>query len=393
MSERGSDDRDSTAETTTSRSAQRLACGARIALIGLFVFACIGVLSIAKDFLVPVVLAFLLAMVFGPVRRVFDRRGIPTVVSSFGIVAVLLMLFLGLVSALTVPASDWIDNAPRIERQIQQRVAELSRSMNGLMEINAKIEKLTKPTDDHHVEKVEVKQRGMAATAIMLAPAILGQFVFTLVLLLFLLASGDMFYEKIVHVLPTFRDKRRAVEIAFNIERKLSRYLLTITLINLGVGIVLGSAMALFGLPNALLIGLIAFLLNFIPYLGAAAGIVLVTIVAALSFHWIGWAPIAGGIYLGISIIEGQFVTPYLVGRNLRLNTVVVFISVSFWAWLWSVVGMVVAVPLLVAVRTLSEHIDVLHNLGDFLSERHAEREESSNGNGNGGERLPPKSD
>ncbi len=358
MSERDSQDPGTGATGSSSRKRDRLAWGAQIALIGLFSFACIAVLGMAKDFLVPVVLAFLLSMVFGPVRRVFDRRGIPTIISSVGIVLVLVMFLLGLVSALTVPASDWIDNAPRIERQIQQRVAEISRSMNGLMRFNAKIEKLTKPAEDHDVEKVEVKQPGMAATAMMLAPAIVGQFVFTLVLLLFLLASGDMFYEKLVHVLPTFRDKRRAVEIAFNIERKLSRYLLTISLINLGVGIALGGAMALFGLPNALLIGLIAFLLNFIPYLGAAAGIVLVTIVAALSFDWIGWAPAAGGIYLGISIIEGQFITPYLVGRNLRLNTVVVFISVSFWAWLWSVVGMVVAVPLLVAVRTLSEHID-----------------------------------
>lgn len=386
MSDRESQDPDTRATSSSSRKRNRLAFGAQVALIGLFLFACIAVLGVAKDFLVPVVLAFLLSMVFGPVRRVFDRRGIPTIISSVGIVLLLVMLLLGMVSALTVPASDWIDNAPRVERQIQQRMAEISRSMNGLMRINAKIEKLTKPNDDKNVEKVEVKQPGMAATAIMLAPAIVGQFVFTIVLLLFLLASGDMFYEKLVHVLPTFRDKRRAVEIAFNIERKLSRYLLTITLINLGVGIVLGSAMAVFGLPNALLIGLIAFLLNFIPYLGAAAGIGLVTIIAALSFDWIGWAPIAGGIYLGISIIEGQFITPYLVGRNLRLNTVVVFISVSFWAWLWSVVGMVVAVPLLVAVRTLSEHIDGLHNLGDFLSERHAERlERTDNDNGDSG--------
>ncbi|WP_423821684.1 AI-2E family transporter [Salinisphaera sp. SPP-AMP-43] len=346
----------------------------QIAVIGLFVFAAIAVLSLAKDFLVPVVLAFLLSMVFGPVRRVFDRRGVPPVLSSIGIVLLLLTLLLGLVSALAVPASDWIDNAPRIERQVQHRIAEVSRSFNGLLQFNDKIEELTKSDADRQVEKVEVKQRGLTATAMMLAPPIMAQFGFTLVLLLFLLASGDMFYEKLVHVLPTFRDKRRAVAIAFNIERKLSRYLLTITLINLGVGVAVGASMAVLGLPNALLIGLVAFLLNFIPYLGAFAGMVMVATIAAISFDWLGWTPIAAGIYLAINILEGQFATPYLVGRNLRLNTVVVFISVSFWAWLWSVVGMVVAVPLLVAVRTLCEHIDVLHNLGDFLSERHAEQ-------------------
>ncbi|HET7313693.1 AI-2E family transporter [Salinisphaera sp.] len=347
----------------------RWAC---FALIGLCLCVGVAVLSLAKEFLVPVVLAFLLSMVFGPVRRFFDRRGIPPALSAAGIVLVLMALLLGLVSALAVPVSQWIDNAPRIERQIQRRVAEISQSVNGLIEVNHKIEDITQ-SGEGQVEKVKVKQPGMAATVLITAPAILAQFVFTFVLLLFLLASGDMFYEKLVHVLPSFRDKRRAVAIAFNIERKLSRYLLTITMINAGVGIAVGISMALVGMPDALLIGLIVFLLNFIPYLGALAGMVLVAAVALVSFDWIGWVPIVAGIYFGISVIEGQFITPYLVGRSLRLNTVVVFLSISFWAWLWSVVGMVVAVPLLVAIRTLSEHIDGLHALGDFLSERHAE--------------------
>lgn len=365
---------------------QRLRRAARIAIIGLFVFSLVAVLSVAKEFLVPVVLAFLLSMVFGPIRRVFDRRGIPPVISAFGIVLLLVVLFLGLVSALAVPASDWIDNAPRIEQKLQQRVAEVSRSMHGLMQFNTKVEALTTPDSDKGVEKVKVKKHGTAVSAAMLAPSIVAQFVFTLVLLLFLLASGDMFYEKLVHVLPTLADKRRAVAIAYSIERKLSRYLLTITLINLGLGIAVGGAMALLGLPSPALIGLIAFLLNFVPYLGAAAGILLVAVVAAISFDWLGWMPIIAGVYLGIAVLEGQFITPYLVGRNLRLNTVVVFLAVSFWAWLWSVVGMVVAVPLLVGVRTLSEHIDTLHDLGDFLSERNAERLDDPGDNGRPGD-------
>ncbi|WP_158583409.1 AI-2E family transporter [Salinisphaera sp. Q1T1-3] len=344
-------------------------------VIGLFLFAAVAVLSLAKEFLVPVLMAFLLSMVFAPIRRVFDRRGVPSALSAVVIVTLLIMLVVGLMSALIVPASEWVDAAPKIERQIQQKVTRVSQSFNGLIEIDRHISRMTGQSDETPpaAPTGEGNGRSMAASAMMLAPSIVAQLVFTFVLLLFLLASGDMFYEKLVHVFSRFSDKRRAIRIAFAIERKLSRYLMTITLINAGVGVAVGLAMSLLGLPDPALIGLVTFILNFVPYLGPFAGIVLVAAIAAVDFDWLGWAGIAAAVYLVITVIEGQFATPYFVGRNLRLNTVVVFVAVSFWAWLWSVIGMIVAVPVLVAVRTFCEHIDGLNPLGDFLSERHAE--------------------
>lgn len=367
-------------ESTATPPLARLAC---YALIGLFLFASVAVLSLAKDFLVPVLLAFLLSMVFAPIRRVFDRRGVPPAASAIGLVVGLMLLVAGLMSALLVPASNWVSQAPRIEHQIQHRVVQLSRSFNGVLDIDRHISRMTgqpesksaPPSDDE--DKSAAPAAGMATSAMMLAPAMLAQLGFTFVLLLFLLASGDMFYEKLVHTLPSFGDKRRAMRIVFSIERKLSRYLMTIALINAGVGVAVGAVMSLLGMPDAPLIGLVAFLLNFVPYLGPFAGLVLVAAIAVVNFDWLGWTAIAAGGYLAIGIVEGQFITPYFVGRNLRLNTVVVFVAVSFWAWLWSVIGMVVAVPLLVAVRTFCEHIDGLHGLGDFLSERHAEELDS----------------
>jgi predicted PurR-regulated permease PerM len=216
----------------------------------------------------------------------------------------------------------------------------------------------------------------MMTSVATLAPGVIAQVIFTFVLLLFLLASGDMFYEKLVHVMPTFKDKKRAMAIAYSIERKLSRYLLTITAINFGLGVAVGFTMWLWGMPSPLVFGVMAFIFNFVPYLGAFAGIAIATAVAVISFHWIGWAPIMAANYLLLTTIEGQFITPYFVGRSLRVNTVVVFIAVSAWAFLWSAVGMIVAVPLLVAIKTFCEHIEGLNSLGDFLSERGAEKEE-----------------
>lgn len=353
--------------------------------VALFLYASVAALAYAKEFLVPIVLAFLLAMIFGPIRRYLDRRGLPSALSSFLIVLVLLIGFLMTLSALMVPVTGWIEKAPQIESKVSDTLGSLSHSLNGLFQANAKLEKLLH-SDSPTVQEVELKGNGIASSVAWLAPGMLTQFVFTLVLLLFLLASGDMFYEKLVHVMPTFADKRRAVRIARDIERKLSRYLLTITLINAGLGCAVALAMWLIGLPSAFVFGVVAFVFNFVPYLGPLAGICVVMAVGLVAFNSIGWPLAAGGAYLALATIEGQIVTPYLVGRRLQLNTVVVFIAVSFWAWLWSAIGMIVAVPLLVAMRTFCDHIPSLAGFGNFLSERHAEdyetQEEKAEPNG-----------
>jgi len=345
----------------------------RSALIGLFIYATIFVLAQAKSFLVPLVMAFLLAMVCGPIRRFLGRCGLGPTLSSFLIVLTLITAFMGVAGALAVPVSDWVDNAPRIELQIKHRIADLSESLDGVFQANKQIKQMTEHDDGSQVQKVDVQSNSMASALMMLAPSMVAQCIFTLVLLLFLLASGDMFYEKLVHVMPNFRDKRRAIRIAYSIERKLSRYLFTITIINAGLGVSVGLVMWGFGMPDPIVFAIAAFMFNFVPYLGALAGILVSAVVALLAFDWMGWAPIIAGVYLVLTTLEGQMITPHFVGRRLRLNTVVVFIAVSFWAWLWSAVGMIVAVPLLVAIKTFCEHIDGLGHLGDFLSERHAE--------------------
>ena len=342
--------------------------------IGLFLYASVFTLAYAKDFLVPIVLAFLLAMVFGPIRRFFDRRGVPSGLTSLIIVLGLLVATVALVGAVALPISSWAESGPTIMKTLQEKLSGFSGTIS---EIFAAVDRLkaVAASSNSNLQQVEIHDNGMIASIALFAPAVLTQFMFTLILLLFILSSGDMFYEKIVHVLPTFKDKIQAMRIAHDIERKLSRYLLTITLINAGLGAVVTLAMWLLGMPSPLVFGVMAFILTYVPYLGAIAGIIIVSGIALLTFDGVGWAAAVGGTYLVLTSIEGQFITPYFVGRSLRLNTVVVFIAVSFWAWLWSAVGLLVAVPLLVAINTFCEHVAALDGLGKFLSERHAEKE------------------
>jgi predicted PurR-regulated permease PerM len=345
----------------------------RWAVIGIFLLLFVGALAYARDFLMPVVLAILLQLVFSPVRRQLERWGLPSGLAATLIVGALVAGLAGGVAGLAVPASSWVDRAPAIGRELREKFEELRGVTEGVEEAAKQVDEITKGEDEPGVQRVRVEDEGNALSVAMSLPAVLAQVAFTLVLLFFLLASGDMFYEKIVAVLPTFRDKRRAIRIAYDIERKVSRYLFTISLINAVLGLAIGLAMWWLGMPNPALFGILGFLLNFIPYVGALLGVGTAVAVAVVSLETLEQAFIVGATYFALTSIEGQFITPYFVGRNLRLNTVVVFLSVTLFAWLWSVVGMLVATPLLVAIRTFCDHVPGLQNLGHFLSARGAE--------------------
>jgi predicted PurR-regulated permease PerM len=345
----------------------------RWAVIGIFLMLFVGALAYARDFLMPVVLAILLQLVFSPVRRQLERWGLPSGLAATLIVGALVAGLAGGVAGLAVPAATWIDRAPEIGREIRWKFEELRGVTEGVEEAARQVDEITKGEDEPGVQRVRVEEDGNALALALSLPAVLAQVVFTLILLFFLLASGDMFYEKIVAVLPTFRDKRRAIRIAYDIERKVSRYLFTITLINAALGLAIAVAMWWLGMPNPALFGILGFLLNYIPYVGALVGVGTAVAVAIVSLPTLEQAFIVGATYFALTSIEGQFVTPWFVGRNLRLNTVVVFLSVTLFAWLWSVVGMLVATPLLVAIRTFCEHVPGLQNLGHFLSARGAE--------------------
>jgi predicted PurR-regulated permease PerM len=344
------------------------------AVIGIFVLLLVGAMAYARNFLMPVVLALLLKLVFTPPQRALERWGLPGGLAAFAIVGGLVAAVATALVLLAAPAAGWVNRAPLIGMEIEAKLGQLRWATEGMREAAAQMEAIAAGEADPEVQRVVVEDSGPFALALTL-PQVAAQMVFTLVLLFFLLASGDMFYEKIVHVMPTFRDKRTAIRIAHDIEQALAHYLSTITLINFGLGMAVGIAMWLLGMPNPVLFGVVAFLLNYIPYLGAIAGVAIVTIVGIVSLPQLGQAITVGLVYFLLTSIEGQLVTPYFVGRRLRLNTVVVFVSVTLFAWLWSVVGMLVATPLLVMLRTFCDHIPRLQGYGDFLSARGAERE------------------
>jgi predicted PurR-regulated permease PerM len=190
------------------------------------------------------------------------------------------------------------------------------------------------------------------------------------ILLYFLLAAGDLFLQKLIKVLPTLSDKRKAVEIARETEASISIYLLTTALMNIGEGIVVAFAMYLLGMPNPILWGAMVVLLEFIPYLGAAMAVAVLGIAAITVYDNVGQALLVPGAFLLVNAIQANVVSPLLMGHRLKLNPVALLVGLAFWFWIWGIPGAFIAVPLLATFKIFCDHIESLAAVGEFLGMR-----------------------
>jgi predicted PurR-regulated permease PerM len=329
-----------------------------------------GFVYLARDFLLPVVIAILLALVFGPAVRSMRRRGIPAPVSASAIVGVLLVGVSAGGLLLVGPVSEIVADAPRISAQIREKLYVLRAPLQAIGRATAQIEELVTPGEG--TAEVVVDDGGTTAIRVIALDA--GQritsTVFCLVLLLFILASGDLFKEKLIKVLPTLHDKKNALRIANDFEHEVSRYLITVTVINIGVGIAVGLAFWALDMPSPVLWGIATALANFLPYIGAAIVAIVAFGIAVVAFDTLGQAFLPPLLFLALSAVEGQILTPMIVGRRHTLNPVVILLSVAFWGWIWGIIGALVAVPALIAIKVFADHVERLQPFGEFLSGR-----------------------
>lgn len=340
-----------------------------VAMTGLFLLAIFYTIYFVRSLLLPIVLALLLSYLLRPIVRSLAKVKIHPLIGA----AVVLLSLVGLIgygiSFLAAPAAGWLEKAPYSMQQLQHRLLRFKKPMAKVARASGAIENLT--ATESSAEKtptVEVKQHPLADRLYEHTSEFLISTLTTLILLYFLLAYDSVFLAKLIKLMPTLSDKKRAVSIAHEIQAQISRYLFTVTLINICLGIAVGTAVGFLGLPNPLMWGVLVAILNFIPYLGAFTGIACMLLGALLSFDSLGYALLFPGTYLLLASLEGNFITPFVMGRSLTLNPVLVLLSLTFWGWMWGIVGVILAVPILAAFKIFCTHIKPMEPLAEFIS-------------------------
>lgn len=339
-----------------------------VALMGLFILGCFYTLYFAREFFLPVTLAVVFNFLLWPVVRGLARLHIPEFLGAALVILMCFAVVAGVTYELSGAVSDWVDRVPELMQKVQQEVAHIRKPLGKVTQATQQVQQITQGTGiGKKPTEVAIAQPGLSELVFTRGFDFIFGCLVLVILLYFLLASGDLFLRKMVHVLPTFQDKKRAVQIAREIEGNISRYLATVALINACLGTAGALCFWALGMPNPAVWGLMGAVLNFVPYLGAITTISVVTLVATATFPSLGHALLVPASYLGLAILEGNFVTPLIMGRRLTLNPVVIFIALTFWGWLWGIPGALLAVPLLAMFKIFCDYTEPLAAIGEFL--------------------------
>lgn len=339
-----------------------------LAVIGVMAF-----LYFARPVVLPVFLACVAGITLKPLIRWLSCWRIPLALSA-AVVLCLLVAAVGIgFFQLGRPALTWMNEAPQHMTDLRQRVLKIFPRLARFNQAAAAVNNLgateaEKKEAQEKVPTVEVKDSRGTSSILNWTGTFLAGVGETLVLLYLLLASGDLFLQKLVHVMPTLRDKKRAVEISHEIQQNISNYLFSVSLINLGLGLVVSGGLYFMGVPNAAMWGVLVAVLNFVPYFGPVVGVIVLATVGLLTFDslWQGLLP--PGWYLLLHLLEANLITPVLLGRRFALNPVVIFVSLIFWTWLWGVPGALLSVPILVSIKVVCDRVPAMSPVSELLT-------------------------
>ena len=358
---------------TTAEASTLAASKTTVGQIVVSVLGVIAFLYFARPVILPVVLACVVGMTLKPLIRWSSCCHIPPPVSAA------LVLFL-LVSAIGIgffqlgrPALTWANDAPQHMTDLRQRFLKIFPSLARFSQAAAAVNNLgateaEKKAEQEKVPVVEVKDSRGTTSILNWTGTFLAGLGETLVLLYLLLASGDLFLQKLVRVMPTLHDKKSVVEISHEIQQNISNYLFSVSLINIGMGMVVGGGLYFMGVPNAAMWAMFVAVLNFVPYFGPVAGVLVLAALGLLTFDtvWQGLLPPAW--YLLLHTLEANFITPMLLGRRFTINPVVIFVSLIFWTWLWGVPGALLSVPILVSIKVICDRVPAMSPVSELLS-------------------------
>jgi len=324
---------------------------AQSATIGMFIILFVVALSLARPVMLPVASAFVVTMMLGPLSARAERYRVPSLITAIVLWLLVILVFYGVIVLLAAPVVDWIGKAPEIGRNIQEKLHVLDRPLLVLQDLRDAL----LPSDKKGSLGVDIM--AFIQPAILVVTPAIGQILIFFGSLFFMLLGRTQLRRVLIAFFDEREARLRTIKIMNDIEHNLTGYLSVVALINIGIGICGGFAAWVTGLPDPVAWGVLAFILNFIPYIGALMMEAALFAVGLVSFATLAHALVAPLILLGLATLEGHFITPAVIGRRLTLNPLTVFLSLVFWTWLWGPVGAFLAVPLLIMALVVIDHL------------------------------------
>ncbi|MDP9128316.1 MAG: AI-2E family transporter [Pseudomonadota bacterium] len=333
---------------------------------GIFFLAALAACYVASSILLPICVAFLLNLVFRPVMRFFLRHQVPRGLVSLTIILMLVGGFVGLGTALAGPVGVWGDKLPGSMPKLQERLQFLIQPVTTIKKTVTAAETVT-DGKDAKVVNVAVSGARLSDKLFSSTRVLVSEIFEMLLVLFFLLLSGDTFLQRFLEVLPNVTEKKKALEISAQIERDISAYLRTITLMNLLVGILTGVIMTVCGVGDGALWGTVAFLLNFVPILGPMTGIFIFAMAGMIANDSLTGALWPAGLFLAVHVMEGEMITPMILARRFTLNPALLILMLIFWYWMWGVAGAVLATPMLAILKIVCDGFRPLQPVGHLI--------------------------
>jgi len=327
---------------------------AQMATVAIGIVVAFVAIQAAQVILAPVLLAVLIGLVFGPLADLMEQRGVPEPISAGIAVLILLLIIIGAGLLFYGPLADWAPRIPVIWGRLQEELANLREPMESL---GALQEQLKGVLGSGTAMEVTVEDGSTVTGIALLAPAILAQVLIFLVSLYFFLATREQIRIATLSLCISRRMRWRTAHVFRDVELKVSKYLLTITMVNVGVGVVVTLLMWAIGMPSPILWGALAGVLNYIPFVGQAFMALILFLVGLSSGGELTAAILPVALYWAVNFVEGNFVTPNLLGRTMTINPFMIFLSLTFWLWAWGPVGGLIAVPSLLILYSVVMHI------------------------------------
>jgi predicted PurR-regulated permease PerM len=320
------------------------------ALVALLIICVVAVLYAAKAFFLPVVTAFVVGTMLSPAAGLLERHRIPRSVSAVLIVAAVGAGATFIVGLISSPLMEWSTRLPELGSQLKDKLQVFDRPLALWQELQGML-------GGSSAAPFQLPKFDWVQPAVEFLSPTFTEFLLFLATLVLFIASWKDLRRTLIMTFADHASRLRTLRILNEIEEQLGGYLLTVTMINLGVGAATGITCALTGMPNAAGLGALAATLNFFPIIGPIAMFVILTLVGMIAFSTLAAGLIAPLAFVGLTFLEGHFITPTIIGRRLELNALAVFIALAFWTWLWGPMGGFLSSPLLIVALIIKEHV------------------------------------